>query len=267
MHCAVLGSPIAHSLSPAMHRAAYAELGLDWTYDAVELVKDDLEVFLSSLGDDVRGFSVTAPLKRRVAALVPEATEIVGRLGVANTILVEDTGLRSDNTDVPGAVAALLEHGVQRAGSARILGGGATAASMAYAVSTMGAERVEFVVREPSRASEAAQVAKAAGMAVTIHTIDEPLIDKLDLLISTVPGDVVGSRSHELVESSRAVFDVVYDPWPTPLAKAAEQADVRIVSGLDLLAHQAAIQVELMTGSKVSPQLLRQAALAELASR
>ena len=82
-----------------------------------------------------------------------------------------------------------------------------------------------------------------------------------------MPGDFVGSRSHELVESSRAVFDVVYDPWPTPLAKAAEQADVRIVSGLDLLAHQAAIQVELMTGSKVSPQLLRQAALAELASR
>ena len=267
MRCAVLGSPIAHSLSPAMHRAAYAELGLDWTYEAVELEEDTLEAFLSALGDDVRGFSVTAPLKRRTAELVGEATEIVGRLGVANTIIVEDTGLRSDNTDVPGAIAALHERGVERATSARILGGGATAASMAYAVSIMGAERVEFVVREPSRASAAAQVAKSAGLEVTIHTVDEPLIDKLDLLISTVPGDVVGSRSHEFVESSRAVFDVVYDPWPTPLAKAAEQADVRVVSGLDLLAHQAALQVELMTGSQVSPQLLRRAALAELSTR
>ena len=267
MRCAVLGSPIVHSLSPAMHRAAYADLGLDWTYDAVEVQEDGLELFLSSLGDDVRGFSVTAPLKRRAAALVDEASEIVGRLGVANTILVEDSGLWADNTDVPGAVAAMLERGVDQARSARILGGGATAASMAYAVSTMGAERVEFVVREPARATEAAQIAKAAGLAVTIHTIDEPLIDKLDLLISTVPGEVVGSRSHELVESSRAVFDVVYDPWPTPLAKAAEQAGVLVVSGLDLLAHQAALQVELMTGSRVSPQPLRRAALAELSTR
>lgn len=267
MRCAVLGSPVAHSLSPAMHRAAYAELGLDWGYDAVEVDEEGLELFLSSLGDDVRGFSVTAPLKRRTAALVGEASEIVGRLGVANTIVVEETGLWADNTDVEGAVAALRERGVERATSARILGGGATAASMAYAVSTMGAERIEFVVREPSRATEAAQVAKAAGLTVSIHTIDEPLIDKLDLLISTLPGEVVGARSHELVESSRAVFDVVYDPWPTPLAKAAEQAGVRVVSGLDLLAHQAALQVELMTGSRVSPQLLRKAALAELSAR
>jgi shikimate dehydrogenase len=250
-----------------MHRAAYAELGIDWTYEAVEVEEDGLELFLSSLGDDVRGFSVTAPLKRRTAALVDEASVIVGRLGVANTILVEDTGLRADNTDVPGAVAALVERGVERVASARILGGGATAASMAYAVSTMGADRVEFVVRDPSRATEAAQAATAADLAVTIHTIDEPLIDKVDLLISTVPSEVVGSRSHELVDSSRAVFDVVYDPWPTALAKAAEQADVRIVSGLDLLAHQAALQVALMTGSEVSPQLLRRAALAELSTR
>lgn len=267
MRCAVLGSPIAHSLSPAMHRAAYAELGLDWTYDAVELEEAGLEPFLSALGDDVRGFSVTAPLKRATAALVGDASEIVGRLGVANTILAEDSGLRADNTDVGGAVAALLEGGVEQIRSARILGGGATAASMAYTVSMLGADHVEFVVREPSRAAEAAQVAKAAGLAVTIHTIEEPLIDKLDLLISTVPGEVVGSRSHEFVDSSRAVFDVVYDPWPTPLAKAADEAGVCIVSGLDLLAHQAALQVELMTGSPVSPQLLRRAALAELDAR
>lgn len=267
MRCAVVGSPITHSLSPAMHRVAYAELGLDWTYDAVEVDEDGLEVFLRSLGDDVRGLSVTAPLKRRLAALVDDAGEVVRQLGVANTVVIEDSHLRADNTDVPGAVAALSERGVDRIRSVRILGGGATAASIAYAVSTMGAEHVELVVRDPPRAAAAAQAAGSAGLGVTVHTIEEPLIDKVDLLVSTVPGDVIGSRSHELVDSSHAVFDVIYDPWPTSLADAAGQAGVVVVSGLDLLAHQAALQVELMTGKPVSPQLLRKSALAELAAR
>jgi shikimate dehydrogenase len=267
MKCAVLGSPVAHSLSPAMHRAAYAELGLDWTYEAVQVEEDDLAVFLKSLGDDVRGLSVTAPLKRRLAELVDDASEVVGRLGVANTVVIEDSWLRGDNTDVPGAVSALQEHGIEQVRTVRILGGGATASSMAYAAATIGAQRLELVVREPSRAGEAAGVARSAGLDVTVHTIEEPLIDKVDLLISTVPGEVIGSRSHELVDASRAVFDVVYDPWPTPLAKAAQEAGVVVVSGLDLLAHQAALQVALMTGSQISPQLLRDAALAELATR
>lgn len=267
MRCAVLGSPIAHSLSPAMHRAAYADLGLDWTYDAVEVTEQELPLFLRSLGDDVRGLSVTAPLKRRLVSLVHDASEVVAVLGVANTVVIDESRLRADNTDVPGAVNALRERGIDRVRSARILGGGATAASMAYAVSTMGADRVELVVREPTRAAEAELVAQKAGLEVTVHTIDKPLIDKVDLLISTVPGEVIGSRSHELVDASRAVFDVVYDPWPTPLAKAAEQDGVDVASGLDLLAHQAALQVALMTGSEVSPQLLREAALAALSTR
>jgi shikimate dehydrogenase len=102
---------------------------------------------------------------------------------------------------------------------------------------------------------------------VTVRLIDEPLIERVDLLVSTVPSDATGSRSHELVESSHAVFDVVYDPWPTALGRAADEAGVPVVSGIDLLAHQAALQVELMTGSDVSPQLLREAALGALASR
>lgn len=267
MRCAVLGSPIVHSLSPSMHRAAYVELGLDWTYDAVELTDAELPGFLRALGDDVRGLSVTAPLKRVLASIVDDVSELVATLGVANTVVIDDLRPHAHNTDVPGAVAALQERGVEHVGSARILGAGATAASMAHALSLMGAERVDFVVREPDRASEAVGAARRAGLEVTVHRIDEPLLDRMDLLVSTVPADAVGSRSHELVDAARAVFDVVYDPWPTPLASAAEQSGVRIVSGLDLLAHQAALQVELMTGQQVRPQVLRKAALAELASR
>ncbi len=265
MRCAVIGSPIAHSLSPAMHRAAYVELGLDWTYEAVLVEEADLQQFLGSLGDDVRGLSVTAPLKRRLAELIG-----VGGgppLGVANTVLIDDGALSVHNTDVPGAVNALVERGIDDLLTARILGGGATAASIAYALSTLGVTQVEFVVRDRARAEMAIDVATTAGVAATTRMIDEPLLDRVDLLVSTVPAEGVNGQVHELVEAARAVFDVIYDPWPSNLISAAEEAKTPHVTGLDLLAHQAALQVELMTGDPVSPQLLRDAALTELTAR
>lgn len=267
MLCAVLGSPIAHSLSPAMHRAAYAELGLDWTYEAVEVPEGGLAEFVGALGDDVRGFSVTAPLKREAAAASHQHDGVVESLGVANTLVIDDGMISAYNTDVPGAAAAIAEAGVRAPRTARILGGGATAASLALTLVQLGVEDLEFVVRDPLRAAEAESVVRGRGIAVTVRKIDEPLISRVDLLLSTVPSGAIGARSHEFVESSRAVFDVIYDPWPTGLARAADEAGTPVISGLDLLAHQAALQVELMTGSTVSPQLLRKAALSALASR
>jgi shikimate dehydrogenase len=253
MLCAVLGSPIAHSLSPAMHRAAYRELGLDWAYEAVEVREGELAAFVGALGDDVRGLSVTAPLKREAASVSHQHSGDVEMLGVANTLIVDDGMISAHNTDVPGAGAALEEAGLGSPVSARILGGGATAASMALALVRLGVEQLEFVVRDPAR--------------VTVRRLDEPILDPVDLLVSTVPDDAIGVRAHELAGAARAVFDVVYDPWPTSLARAADAAGIRIVSGLDLLAHQAVLQVELMTGSEVSPQVLREAAVAGLSSR
>ena len=138
---------------------------------------------------------------------------------------------------------------------------------MALTLVRLGVEELEIVVREPARAAGAESVARGRGIAVSVRRLDEPMIEKVDLLISTVPHEAIGARSHELVESSRAVFDVVYDPWPTGLAHAAEEVGQPVVSGLDLLAHQAALQVELMTGSQVSPQLLRDAARRALPTR
>lgn len=266
MRCAVIGSPIAHSLSPAMHRAAYAQLGLDWTYEAVLVEEDGLQQFLSSLGDDVRGLSVTAPLKRQLAELIaldPDEPQ----LGVANTVVIDDDGARTYNTDVPGALAALQEGGIGEVSTVRILGGGATAASVAYVLAMLGAKHLELVVRDPSRANEVIDVATSAGVEVGVHSLEDALIDKVDLLVSTVPNGVASQRVYELVEASRGVFDVAYDPWPSSLITAAEEAELPCVTGIDLLAHQAVIQVELMTGESVSPQVLRDAALLELAAR
>jgi len=267
MRCAVIGSPIAHSLSPAMHRAAYVELGLDWTYDAVDVAEGALTGFLGALGDDVRGFSVTAPLKREAAQAAHQRSEHVELLSVANTLVIDDGMLSAYNTDVPGATAALAELGIESVSSARILGGGATAASLAFALATLGAQHVELVVRDFSRAADAVAVAESSGLSVAVHTVDKQLLGKVDLLVSTVPAEAVGSRARELVDAAHAVFDVVYDPWPTTLALAAEAGGIPVVTGIDLLAHQAALQVELMTGEPISPQLLREVALADLAAR
>ncbi|AWB92552.1 shikimate dehydrogenase [Aeromicrobium chenweiae] len=267
MICAVIGSPIDHSLSPVMHRAAYAELGLDWTYEAVEVREGELGAFVGALGDDVRGLSVTAPLKREAAAAAQQHDGVVDALGVANTLVVDDGVLSAYNTDVPGAAAAIAQAGIAPPRSARILGGGATAASIALTLVRLGVEELSFVVRDEARAADAVEVARGRGIQVRVRSIDEPLIAKVDLLVSTVPDQVIGSRSYELVDSSRAVFDVVYDPWPTNLVRAAHEAGTPVVSGIDLLAHQAALQVELMTGSTVSPQLLRDAALSALSPR
>ncbi len=265
--CAVLGSPIAHSLSPVMHRAAYAELGLDWTYEAVEVSELGLADFLAGLDDDWRGLSLTMPLKRVAMELVDRCSDVATAVGSVNTILLgPDDGRGSgDNTDVPGAQAALRERGLDGARTARIMGGGATATSIAHALATLGVTDLEIVVRDVSRAEIAVQVARTSGVDVTVLALDHPILEKVDLLVSTVPGDVVGSRAHELVETSRAVFDVAYDPWPTPLVTAAETAGLGVVTGLDLLAHQAALQVELMTGSGVEPDLLRTVATTALA--
>lgn len=267
MRCAVLGKPIAHSLSPAMHRAAYATLGLDWTYEAIEVAESELAGFLLGCGEDWRGLSLTMPLKRTVIGLADEVSPVAAELDVANTVRFEAGRMLASNTDCAGVKAALAERDITQLASARILGGGATAASVAYALASSGVTHIEFVVRNPDTVADTVAVAEKAGADVAVRLIERPLIDVVDLLVSTVPAAAIRTRAHELVESARAVFDVIYDPWPTALGKAAGAAGRPFVSGLDLLAHQAAFQVEVMTGSNIDPALLRDAALAELAAR
>lgn len=267
MRCAVLGKPIAHSLSPVMHRAAYAKLGLDWTYDAIELAESELEAFLLGCDDSWRGLSLTMPLKRQVIGLADEVTEVARTLEVANTVEFRGGRIIASNTDTAGALAALAERGVHKTNSARILGGGATATSIAYALASNGVKDLEIVVRDPAKATHVVAVAEAAGSTVVVRKLDHALVDVVDLLVSTIPESAVKHDAHSLVDSARAVFDVIYDPWPTGLATAAAEANVPFVSGLDLLAHQAAFQVELMTGSPIEASLLREAAMAELSAR
>src|SRR5680860_1195816 len=153
---AVLGSPIAHSKSPALHRAAYRALGLDWKYDAIELPAGQLAPFLAGLGPEWLGLSLTMPLKHEVIPLLSDVDRLAADTKVANTVLIgrADTGLPAltgFNTDVAGLVRALAEAGLTRATQVTVLGAGATAASAVVASADLGAESVEVIVRAPSK--------------------------------------------------------------------------------------------------------------------
>lgn len=265
--CAVLGSPIGHSLSPVLHRAAYDVLGIDWSYDAVEVTEDQLAAFLDGLEPQWRGLSLTMPLKRTVMTLVDELDEAARVTGVANTVVLADGRRRAANTDVSGAVAALRERGMDEIASVVVLGGGATAASVLVATAELGCREVTLLVRDPARAAETTAVVEAlpAAPRVRVQPLGSPA--EADLLVSTIPA---GAQTAAVVDAvtAPAVFEVRYDPWPTPVVVAAREAGATVVGGLDLLVHQAVDQVRLMTGVHDVPlAAMRAAGETELAAR
>ncbi len=266
MKCAVLGSPISHSLSPAMHRAAYAALGLAGSYGSFDVGEGELAHFLAEHAN-WRGFSVTAPLKREAAELAVQRDQIVQTLSVANTLVATEEGWSAYNTDVPGAANALRQVHEQSLRTVRILGAGATAASLSLAAKQLGAESVELRVRDLARTKETAAAIERLGLDVSLVELSVPVTESTELLISTIPSAALAGREHEFSSSAAVVFDAIYHPWPTPLMRST-QADGRpLVTGLDLLAHQAVLQVALLTGMPVDPQILHDAAIEALSNR
>ncbi len=267
--CAVLGAPVRHSLSPALHRAAYDVAGLDWSYDALELHEAELAGFLDGLDETWRGLSLTMPLKRTVVPLLDELSPRAAQAGAANTVLLGDGSRTGDNTDIPGAVAAIREHDADPVERAVVLGGGATAGSVLLALADLGCREVFLVVRDPDRAAETVAAAARHPDPSTVHVCGfatEPVA--ADILVSTVPAAAQTGPVLARAEAVRVVFDVVYDPWPTPLASYAGSHGRTLVSGLDLLVHQAGEQFALMSGvTDVPLAAMREAGERVLAGR
>lgn len=252
---AVLGRPIGHSRSPRLHRAAYDALGLSgWTYEAVECDEAALPAFLGGLDDDWVGLSLTMPLKRVVLSHVDTSSELARRVGAANTVLLSREARHADNTDVGGMVDALGDVDVSRP---VILGAGGTAAAALAALRSLGALTVTTVVRQPDRAGELLGAAARIGMDVRLESW--PTLPDASVVVSTVPRGAADALGELPWGSGTTVLDVVYDPWPTGLARAAAAGGCRVVSGLDLLLHQAARQVTLMTGLPAPVQAMRDA--------
>jgi shikimate dehydrogenase len=262
--CAVLGSPIQHSLSPALHRAAYAHLGLAWTYDRVEVDERGLAAFVRELDSSWRGLSLTMPLKVAVLEL-GDVDQLASLAGAGNTLILEGGSRTVHNTDVGGLTWAVGEVTTSPPQRVTILGAGATASAALIAASQLGAQQVTIVVRTPARAEPLRPLAVQLGVEMDIRPWWARLPDA-DLAVSTVVSGAADTIAPSVVDAVPVIVDVIYDPWPTVLATTAEGAGCTVINGRDLLVGQALLQIELMTGHSVPADVLYAALPAELSA-
>lgn len=264
---AVLGSPIAHSRSPQLHLAAYRALGLQgWTYERIECGAEELPALVAGFGPEWVGVSVTMPGKFAALAFADERTRRAERIGSANTLVRTATGWLADNTDVDGVSGALASAGPV-SGAAIVLGSGGTAPAAVVALAELGADHITVAARNADNAARVVALATEAGVPARVCALDGPDLaaaaTDASVLVSTLPADVA-ARYAPALAGVPVLLDAIYDPWPTPLAGAVAAAGGTVISGLQMLLHQAFTQVELFTG-RPAPRAEMTCAVADLA--
>jgi shikimate dehydrogenase len=262
---AVLGKPIAHSLSPVIHNAGYAAAGLiGWSYTRIECAASELPGLVAGLGPEWAGLSVTMPGKEAALTVAAEVSPVAAAVGAANTLVRRpDRSWYADNTDVTGMVEVLTDAGVRPGATVTVLGAGGTARAALAAAARLAAASVTVVARRADAVDELRPVADALDLALTgAPWSDATRHAGADVVVSTVPKGVADPLAEAVAwRPGTVVFDALYDPWPTQLAAAADAAGCRIVSGLDLLLAQAVGQFEQFTGV-AAPRAAMAAALA-----
>jgi shikimate dehydrogenase len=263
----VIGSPVRHSLSPALHNAAFAAGGLDWRMVAFEVAPGDGAAAVTSMRTlGIGGLAVTTPHKTDVAAAVDDVDPAASALRSVNTVVLRDDGSTlGASTDGAGFVDSLRADGVdvERA-RVVVLGAGGAARSIVDALARAGAVEIVVVNRDPQRAAEAASLAPVA----RVGTPDD--IAPADVLVNAT--SVGMGRDESPIDATHlradlVVVDIVYHPLDTALLRAARGVGAQVIDGLGMLVHQAVRQQELWTGVRPDPAVLRAAAEAELASR
>jgi shikimate dehydrogenase len=244
----VLGSPVAHSRSPQLHLAAYRALGLDhWTYDRIECGADELPAVVSGFGPEWVGASVTMPGKFAALRFADARTPRAELVGSANTLVRTPRGWRADNTDIDGVTGALGT----ASGRAVVCGSGGTAPAAVVGLVDLGVSGITVVARNPDKAARLLHLGGRVGVPSRFCGLDsEGLADEVaaaGVLVNTLPAEVAG-RYVEVLAPVALLLEVVYAPWPTPLAAAVSAAGGRVIGGLQMLLHQAFTQVELFTG-------------------
>ena len=266
---AVLGSPVAHSLSPALHRAGFLAAGLTgWTYDRIDCDSEHLAELVGAAGPEWVGYSVTMPGKSAAAQVADARSARVLELGVANTLYRGPAGWHAENTDIDGVIGALGAVGLapQRV---LVLGGGGTARSVVAGLAEMGVTDLVLAGRRPESTSDCLELARRLELSVSVAALDvtslAAVAERVDLVVSTIPA---GGADHlaGVLAAVPALFDVVYHPWPTPLAAASPPGRVT-VTGLDMLLHQAFRQFELFTGRPAPKAEMRDGLLTAAGAR
>lgn len=253
----VWGDPIAHSLSPALHTAAYARLGWNWSYGRRRVDEAAFAEQLHGLDGRYRGLSLTFPLKHHAFAAADTRDQHADLTGAVNTLVLTG-GVRSGhNTDVGGLAADLRAHGVGDVRAARLVGAGATATSALVALAELGAGTVEVRARRPEAAARLDALGARLGIAVTILPMDAGIRTAADVTVSTLPGgaDVDPAVARTLADGGGMLYDVVYGHWPTALAAAWERAGGRAADGRGMLLEQAVLQIRLFRGGTATEPL------------
>lgn len=248
--CEVWGSPVEHSLSPALHQAAYGVLGVPWSYRYRDVSEEMVTSAWAELEADLSGISLTMPLKERVMELVQPRDSIVDTVQAANTVYRSGDTWMLSNTDPYGVDRALEKFGVV-ASHAWVLGAGATARSVGYALGLRGTTDITLCVRDVDRAERTAHQLRNTGLAIQVHHFSD--LDAAmppQLVASTLPG--TAGDMPEIpsgVVDSAALFDVAYSPWPSHYAQAWEFSSQPVISGLWMLCYQALAQIRLFVHS------------------
>jgi shikimate dehydrogenase len=241
---AVLGSPIAHSRSPQLHLAAYRALGLvDWTYERIECTAEGLPSLVGGFGPEWVGLSVTMPGKFAALRFADERTTRAELLGSANTLVRTKSGWRADNTDIDGVTGAL---GRRISGPAAILGSGGTAPAALAGLAELGVQDISIVARSRDKAAALMELGTRLGVETHWVELGTPL-GHIGVVVNTIPADVA-VRDADTVTTAPVLLDAIYDPWPTPLARAFAAAGGQVIGGLQMLLNQAFAQVEQFTG-------------------
>jgi hypothetical protein len=275
---AVIGSPIEHSLSPVIHRAAWAQLGIDgWEYHRLEQDTDSLPGFIAGLGADCAGLSVTMPCKQAVMPLLDVIDPLASAVGAVNTVVPSSGVLAGFNTDVTGIASAVRRAcsmaGCSAPSSALVLGARATASSALAALGELGITSSTVAARRFG--GPGSVVAAASRLGVTIDQVlwsDAEAVDRAassaDLVISTLPASAADPLAERLrVREGQILLDVVYSPRDTALRRAFENAGGVVAEGTDMLVFQAGAQVQLMTGRSPDTGVMREALEEELEGR
>jgi shikimate dehydrogenase len=244
----VVGSPIAHSLSPALHKACYKHLGLDFSYEALEVQAGELSKFLQN--SDFRGVSVTMPLKAEAFELSSNRSPQAEQTSAANTLTRNSSGWSASNTDVYGLVQALRS--VPSPTTTSIIGAGSTSHSALSALADLfPSTRVTLMARDENAVRQSVDFGRSLGLEISGASISADVIRDSDLVLSLVPAgsfeDVWSDVEGVGAPPNGWLFDASYNPWPSLPARS--WGSERVISGLEMLTWQAIEQVALFVAS------------------
>jgi shikimate dehydrogenase len=277
-----LGHPISHSLSPTMHRAAYGYLGLDWTYEAIDVDQDDLASFVDACDATWRGLSLTMPLKVSALAVATEVEPLARTLKSVNTLVFDGEDRLGYNTDVIGLLRVIdtALSADPKPTSVTLLGSGATARSALGALATSAASLGIKTVTVCARSEPAVDSIMTLGSELDLEVkagqwppaaLGVEGTGERQLVVNTLPWPAASELATTVVgpqsPGSSLLIDVLYHPWPSPLARLWTSSGGAVIGGVEMLVMQGVAQVELMTGLAVPPEVLRDAAMGELDRR